>query len=372
MNVYECLQMEKWRELTMSDKEQLFNDTIKYFVSSRWPILNERLVTFEMCGYRLTTFEFLLGREEFVFIPGQRGVNLGWQEGVSGLPLEEVVRAELEQNAADVARYHQGIEQEELSEQEQEFLFKFEDEVGDYVSHVIQQINRRTSPARRVDIPPMIVAKESQAVGTSYQGKYHIVAGEFFGADAFWEEYAGAIVTKLNPELSLSESLTWDYPRQILQTGEYYLEQTEDLEHYYVYRHRPQNYGELWLDLHRQGFQLLAEDSLEFAIGAGTRRLFRWGNQIDLSSNHPLFSAQFKMGLPNMFGLNVSNFYQSYELTDRDDRLKMDAEVLANLGFLGPVLRQSAYYRPEKRINAVEDLSPLTYRYRKSIVLSRD
>ena len=58
-------------------------------------------------------------------------------------------------------------------------------------------------------------------------------------------------------------------------------------------------------EIERTGMGLLNEDEWEYCCGSGTRRLFKWGNQLHRSliqdeANSPLWNE-------NMFGLEIAN-----------------------------------------------------------------
>lgn len=371
MKFYDCMQRDNWRQLPEEGKAEVFAAIVEHFVHPKLELTNERLVEFEMCGIRCETYEFLLDGEEFVFIPGREKVTLGWQQGLSGLQLSEVIQSEMEEQNDQLIRYRTNLSRSDLSDLEQEFVFDFEDSFENYVTRLGERVNQLTTPLRVVDVPPMLVAKESQGVGTDLRGKYHIVSGEFFGDDDFWMDNQEDILSRLQPPLDLYESLTWEYPRQFAKKDQFYLAQSEDGESYYVYHHQAQTYGEVWLGLHRRGFQLLDEDAWEYCLGAGTRRLFRWGNEINVDSDHPFHSARGKKDLPNMFGLDFGNRYRAFELTDRSDCLKFDQEPFTDLGSLNQLISQSSYYRSHKAVSPKEELNPLAFRYRKSIIISR-
>ncbi len=368
MEFYDCLQIHNWKQLADDEKTELFAAVLKFFLNPRLSLDWQRLVTFDMCGMKCRTFELMLNGEVFVFIPGQKDVVLGWDFGSQGLKTHELLE-ELE-TIEDRQIYGTSLTQADLSilgqsADNEEGYYDFR-----YLEDIDRYINQRTSSLRKVDIPPMIVAKRSQPVGTNLRGSYNLVSGNFVGDLAFFDQYQDEIYRTFNPELSLADSLTWTYPVSVLQTDHFYLTQRwEDSDSYHLYDHSDCNYGELWLGLHRAGFQLLSEDAWEFAVGGGTRRLFRWGNEVRLDNDHPFDSALKKMRRENMFGLVQSDELTHYELTDNSDLVKLDMRSTKGCHLIEQILPFSSYYQSNHQFKINEKLDPRFYHYRKGIII---
>lgn len=369
MEFYDCLQVHNWKQLTDEEKTEIFAGVIKFFLNPRLSLDWQRLVTFDMCGMKCRTFELMINGDVFVFIPGQKEVILGWDFGSQGLKSQDLLK-ELNESKRMSQTYGTPLTAADLSSLGESVDYDGESYDFRFLEDIDRYINQGTSPLRKVDIPPMIVAKSSQPVGTNLRGSYNVVSGSFVGDAAFFAPYQETIFRTFNPELSLADSLAWAYPGSVFKVDQYYLEQRrDDPDHYHVYDHQDCNYGELWLALHRVGFQLLSEDAWEFAVGGGTRRLFRWGNEIKLDTTHPFESALKHVGRENMFGLLQPDELTHYELTDNNDTVKLDSHSLKGRHLIEQILPFSSYYQPKHQFKVNEKLDPRFYHYRKSIVI---
>lgn len=369
MEFYDCLQLHNWKQLTDDEKSELFAGVIKFFLNPRLSLDWQRLVTFDMCGMKCRTFELMLNGEVFVFIPGQKEVILGWDFGSQGLKPQDLLKGfgpvkGMSQTygtpltSADLSSLSDAIDHEG-----EYYDFRYLEDIDRY-------INQGTSPLRKVDIPPMIVAKSSQPVGTNLRGSYNLVSGSFVGDMAFFDTHQDAISRTFNPELSLEDSLNWTYPISVFKVDQYYLEQRrDDSDSYHLYDHQDCNYGELWLTLHRAGFQLLSEDAWEYAVGGGTRRLFRWGNEVKMDNDHPFDSALKKLAQANMFGLVQPDQLTHYELTDNNDTVKLACHSTKGRHLIEQILPYSSYYQPHHQFKVNQKLDPRVYHYRKSIII---
>lgn len=367
MEFYECLQLHNWKQLTDEEKTEIFAGVIKFFLNPRLTLDWQRLVNFEMCGMKCRTFELMINGEVFVFIPGQKEVVLGWDFGSQGLRSQDLLK---DWAIEDEQVYGTSLTVADLPDLRAKLTEEMEGYDFRFLEDIDQYINQQTSRLRKVDIQPMIVAKNSQPVGTNLRGSYSLVSGQFVGDQAFFAEYQEEIARIFNPDLSLAESLTWTYPVSVFKVDHYYLEQRhDDPDSYHVFEHQDCNYGELWLVLHRHGFQLLSEDAWEYAVGGGTRRLFRWGNDIQLETSHPFESALEKLGRENMFGVIQPDELNHYELTDNSDTLKLEIQSRKGRHLIEQILPFSSYYQPQHQFALNEKLDPRFYHYRKSIVI---
>lgn len=369
MDFYDCLQLHNWKQFSDDEKTELFAGVLKFFLNPRLTLEWQRLVSFEMCGMKCRTFEMMINGEVFVFIPGQNDAILGWDFGSQGLKSHELLEGEQTESSdfiygTSLTKTDLSFLSEHISQEGSSSDFRFLEDIDAY-------INQHTSRLRKADIPPMIVAKNSQPVGTNLRGTYNVVSGSFVGDQMFYDEFREEIWRAFNPDLTLEESLTWTCPLSLFKLDRYYLEQRQDdSDSYYLYEHQDCNYGELWLALHRRGFQLLSEDAWEFAVGGGTRRLFRWGNEIKRNNSQPFESVEHKLNQENMFGLIQGSELSHYELTDNNDTVKLEVHSMKGRHLIEQILPFSSYYQPDHHVDVTEKLDPRFYHYRKSIVIN--
>jgi hypothetical protein len=121
--------------------------------------------------------------------------------------------------------------------------------------------------------------------------------------------------------------------------------------------------------LKKQGFCLLTEDQWEFAAGAGTRRLFRWGNELLLANNHSGRQIRHKMIGSNMFGLVFDTQKKRYELTADSQVLKLSSDYSNRGSLIERMLPLSTYYRSSHQLFEEQRLDPDCYSYRKALVI---
>lgn len=348
MNFFNQLEWSHWKQLTLEDKQLLFRQILMYYVSPFVKVSDVTLVDYELAGIKCTTFECQLDNEEFVFIPGNKEAILGWDLGIQGLPIQEVV-------------YEQ-----ELAEESEIFLqfkeiygFEILDDFNDYV-------NDFTTPLRKVAVAPMLVQKYALPVGTSFVGSYHTVTANFEGNEIAAAPFLSEIKHQLSPKLSLEESLTWEFPRSLKKDNAYYLEMSSNEDTYSVYKHSADTHQELLKEIHAKGFDLLTEDQWEYAVGGGTRRIFRWGNEL-LSDQSPWAkSVREKKEGPNMFGLIIDTSKTRFELTRDPSVLKLD--IIEDSGCpIIDCLPLSSYYQSGIMIQGESPLAPEEFLYRKTI-----
>lgn len=370
MDFYNYLQLNQWKTLSDEQKQEVFAGVLRFYLKPGTVVQNSRLVTFEMRGMKCRSFELEINGESFVLIPGQKDTVLGWDFGSKGLQTSDLLEASLDLYL-DQLRYQSKLSTQELDSAMSESSFSDNDYDLTDLSEIDRYINDLTTPLRKVDIPAMLVAKKAQPVGTFLLGAYESVTGIFKGNQEFLTKYQGELENLFQPQLSLAESLTWSFPKSSLKNNHYYIQQQEDNpDNYWLYGHELLDYGELWLTLHRSGFQLLSEDCWEYAVGGGTRRLFRWGNEIDLESSHPFTGCQERVKAENMFGLKIPASQDSFELTDDVNIQKLSSsQLVADSHKIEKILPLSSYYRSPRMSQLVGKLNPHHYSYRKGIII---
>lgn len=263
------LQTENWEKLTSAEKEETISAIIK---ERNLELTIQRTETFSQNGIEIETVLLTdKNGDEFVFVPGNSEVTLGWDEfselgdetkKALQFDFDEVFDFEMENWEDIIADIKSEIEEltpngtrekikelkEELTEVEADKPVK--KTVKAFKNHIVAN----TSPLRTASIPPMIVQCDMQ---------------------------------------SIEEDMTYD-----------------------AFINKLEN----------ESFTVPTEDEWEYLCGGGARSLFRWG---DLTENE--FEAIYSVGTqnesdllykPNMFGLHIAyNTYQ-YEIVNSECLVK--------------------------------------------------
>lgn len=351
MNFFELLEWSNWKTLADEAKQQVFQQVLMYFVSPLKEVTNIELLDFELAGIKCRTFEFEIDGEAFILVPGNSEAILGWELGVQGLPT----------NAWD---------QHHPKEMPPKAAFLFDEYGLNTGEEWDEYINLHTSALRKKAIPPMVVQKYALPAGTKYIGILNTVTGEFTGNLEKFNPLEAKIRSHFMLPDSLEASLTWELPDHVLVANEYYLELAPETDNYYVFEHFDCTQESLRKAVQKDGYDLLKEDQWEYAVGAGGRKLFRWGNDLDNDDSYWGKALRYKMKNANMFGLLVDSQLQRYEITD-EEILKLDQWEQVGIP-LFDFLPLSTYYRSERRLDPQMKLAPQEFLYRRVISIELD
>lgn len=365
MNWFEAADFINWKNLNDEEKKEIFGPLMMYFVNPLLKISNSHLTTFDMCGMKCRTFQMKINEEDFVFIPGQKDVILGWDSGTKGLKIHELLDYPVSKHF-DGTQYGTTLDKDDLNTIEPEEN-DAEDRL-DTVEGLDLYINHSTTLLRKVNIPPMLVATRSLPVGCTFKGVYHCVTGEFQGDQSFFSCYQQDILRCLQTTTE-NPLVTFTYEKSILENQKFYLEQIPQTDSYSLYAHKQQTYQEQQQQLEQYGFHFLSEDQWEYVVGGGTRRLFRWGNEVSIDPSSDPSCAYQKMRQKNMFGLSVDCTEKHYELTSDPFTVKLGRVSANEKSLIKRLIPFSSYYQSYHQLAIDQQLDPSLYSYRKAIVL---
>ena len=350
MNLFEMMEWSNWKKLTDEAMLQVIGKVLMYFVSPLKLVTDIRLVDFELAGVKCRTAELAIDGDLFVFVPGNQEAILGWDLGVEGI------------NATAWAPPFP----EEKSLLTQQLLTEFGLETEEQWD---QFVNLYTTPLRKVAIAPMLVEKYALPAGTKYLGDLDTVTGEFNGDVGGFAEAETAVRELFTPPTSFEETLNFSLPEKAEIGEKYYLELSADLESYHVFERRFKTQEEIIKGIRKEGFRLLTEDQWEYAVGGGTRRLFRWGN--DLDNDDSYWGRQVRAFLQgaNMFGLFIDDSLKRYEIT-LDAQLKLDHWETTGIPLLD-FLPLATYFRAPRQLEKTESLPLDEFLFRRAVVIDR-
>lgn len=364
MDLFEQVEWANWKNLKDPEKKVLLDQLLMYFVPPTVEVNTIQLVNFELYGIKCRTFELEFDGELFVFIPGNSEAILGWDLGAEGLRSHELLGFDvesLEKNTFKTSLTNDAIlTASEWVEEETNYDLHSLEGIADY-------INDHTTDLRKVAIPAMFVQKYALPAGTEFLGIFDTITGTFEGEVERFFPYEKSICQKLFPKLTAQESLTWSFPQSLLVKNEFYLEFLPESDYYFVYSHSDFTHEELKLATKRQGYDLLSEDQWEYAVGGGTRRLFRWGNELLIQNNESGRQIKNKMDGANMFGLVIDTQQNHFELTDDLTKSKLIKQLVAKDTLIENMLPLSSYFYSSHKISMEQKLNPQDYLYRKVI-----
>ncbi|MBS7577640.1 MULTISPECIES: hypothetical protein [unclassified Enterococcus] len=348
MKVIPELESTYWKQTNDQEKYELFELKIKPKISENLKLTKLQLKTFEMSGIKLRSFQFLLNQEPFTFIPGAKNVILGWDNGGNDDILREVLLNSYDELVNSAER------QKEFSGQ------NFND-----------WINAHTTHLRKVDIPPMIVAKYALPASTEFIGMINPITGTFLGDEISFREFQEAVQEILFPKLSFTESINFVQPDIYLDKQHFFLDLFPFTEKYRLFRHMPQTYRENIQLIDAQGFRLLTENEWEYVVGGGTRKLFRFNTQAEVAALLETGDSFHKVKVTeseNMFGLVIDSSRTRYELTNDAFVLKLTNQAKTG-NIVRDILPLATYFQSHHGVSISDKLSPEHFQYRKVIDL---
>ncbi|MGG5343672.1 DUF7278 family profilin-like fold-containing protein [Enterococcus sp. AZ192] len=366
MELFEQIEWAQWKKLNDTEKTACLQQLLMYFIPPRMEITMIELVDFELYGIKCRTFEIELDGELFVFIPKNSEAILGWDLGAEGLRPHELLDfdvADLGKKTFKTTLTNEMIDPafQQLEEEAAHDLCTLEG-ISNY-------INDHTSPLRKAEIPAMFVQKYALPAGTEFLGIVDTITGAFEGEVEKFAVFEADICAQLFPKLTAQESLIWSFPKTVLEENHFYLEFVPNAECYFVYSHKTCTHTQLREAIQQQGFDLLTEDQWEFAVGAGTRRLFRWGNELLLQNNESGRQIKEKMSGANMFGLVIDTQRNRYELTQDPAVSKLSIQEKNDRHLIEQMLPLSTYYCSKHLVLPEQIVEPEKYLYRKSIIV---
>ncbi len=350
MNLFEALEWSNWKTLATELKVQVISQVLMYFVSPLKRVSDVEYCQFELAGVKCGTFECSIDGERFVLIPGNKKAILGWDLGTQGLPVTA-----WDQTATNAHK--------KFTTLQESYRFETTEDWDIYV-------NESTSALRKVDIPPMLVQKRALPAGTAFIGHLDTITGEFTGMVEKFATIETNLQTHFKQPDSFEESLTWQLPAQIFEKNHFYALLCPETETYSIYTHQECTLASLRKAVHNDVFDLLDEDQWEYAVGAGTRKLFRWGNEVKIDTSYYGKQMDQKMQRENMFGLHFDVSRTCWELTD-SNCLKLENMPATGIPLFDS-LPFSSYYRSRKILSEEDSLEPCDYAYRKAIIIREE
>lgn len=244
-----------WRELSPQRQRFVFEQVTRYFLSPLLTIDAIRPVSTTYFGQVFHTFDALIGGEWLRFIPGQNSVMLGVPRPFSAAVKEVLTQLGVPSQAAAAL----------------------------------------LAPEQVVDIPPMLVARQSIPLGWQAIGQINLTTQVFRGNHFAYVPYKPTVLQLLQPRVTgvaPSDTPTWP---PVLKSGDVMLRLSSS-HHYQVLLRQSADHDGLLKTLGGFGYTLPDHAQYQYLLGGTSQSLFTWGNQ--LLTEWPTY-------VPNRFGLTV-------------------------------------------------------------------
>lgn len=244
------LQLLNWLSLSEEARRANFGQVLRYFVSPLIPIEAIQSETATIGTQVFQTYSARLAGQQFIFIPGQANVQLGWQAGAAHLAPSEWFAQTKRTLPVD-----QGL-------------------VWATQADVDQYVDQMTSEYRIVNMAPMLVAQTPISSEWVLQGEYETTTGRFNGNQLVGRQFLAEIQNTLfRARREQNSAETLESAHLILQAG-------GRPDCYQVFEKTNGDESELRQILRRRGFDLVSVDQYEWLKGAGSKTLWLSGNHL--------------------------------------------------------------------------------------------
>lgn len=362
MDFFEQITNPIWKTISREHKELLAGSIIRYFINPLLSVENIRFTTFRYGGIKTETFLVDIDGSPFVFVPGQKEVILGWDNGTNGLNYLDIADDRREIYVSLEKCLHHWVQEWDFTN-----IDIFSDQNKPIQNDLDDLVNSQTSLLRSISIPSLLVEVKPSYVGMVEKGEYSIVSGMFDGDQEWFSSIKDKIEKNLfSNEPTLSQPFV-DFPAYVYETDQYFLVQKDDLDHYTVYGTTSVHYREVKKQTEKTGMGFLSSDEWEYCCGGSTRRLFKWGNKIQRKMFEP---GESVLQQQNMFGLIIGNIGWGPELVEDGGLVKGGWMNTRSQNILEKLLPYSSYYVNSKSsLLGKEDLQlpPGYYCSRRSI-----
>ncbi|WP_025727927.1 hypothetical protein [Atopobacter phocae] len=313
MELFESLYHPKWRQLSAQQKMLMITQLLRVYVNPLLAVEKIELKQFSMGGIKTETISAYINQREFVFVPGQRQVILGWDvnDNIQSTPSEFLTQSSKQMTAEEKLK-------------------------RDYLLH------KNLSKLRQVDIDPMFVQVEAELIGYQLIGQMNVVTGRI-DIDSNHDDLKSEIRQVCEEQMhSLYSMKALSSHDSNIRKGQRIMAKLqEDGDNYHLYLAQPTLFKEIRRKVDYLGMELMSEDEWEYALSAGLRYLFR--NRTNWPLNDELFDQLLQQR--NMFGLKMNDPALPFELTDQPGVLKGGMIDYESSDVFVKYMKQMNYYR---------------------------
>lgn len=292
-------------KLEIEEKEKILNK-----IATHYGFQIKEYALFERYGVSLYTAIYDNNGREFVFIPGAKGISLGWKKTINGKnedtflihyiksAMFDYFLSLIEENDryAKYAKYasYPSLEalKEELSEREYNALDKY------LTTTTLNYIDDCTSFSKKMDISPMLVERVSESV--NWEFTKNIPANIVADSPTYFKIYQDII--KSSKTYIIKESKT---KNNIVKKQKFVI----DNHGLKVYKYKELNNEEIMFQYMSNGYNIPNKTQWEYLASTGINKLFPEDNI--LYKSNPIKVC-------NGFGLFISNNVYEPEIVSDD------------------------------------------------------
>jgi len=371
----------EWDRLSRTEKKERIDAVL---AGLKIPFVYSDIRTFSSNGMTTETAVLVHEGRQFVFVPGRKGVTLGWNSGVDGLDENALddIRSSFDAVLDPLKLWRRELEIAQAAGDDEQAAFirkqvaKLEknppkeksEDVKQFYSFpgIVSYINEYTSPVRTVDMAPMIVECDLNEVGLVHIGKVDRQTNEHDLSPEDFDKVKDCIFTFDTRNTS-----------EVQEVGRCRFVLVDEKRLIYdVYVFRELSHEDLMATIREQGFSLPTEDQWEYLCGGGSRTLFPFGNRFDEHKRYAYMTedGQNVLENPNMFGLTIAYDPYKYETVDADCLVKGGDGGEALCGgkpFIYIMLPLSTYWRdtPDYIFEGDQNLSGGYFFYRRVLTI---
>lgn len=292
----------KYDLLEIDDKKEILNK-----IASHYGFIVKEYVLFKYADYSLFTAVFIENDREFVFIPGAKGVTLGWKRTISAKK-EDKELLEYIKNAfyyfllASLDENHpftKYLSYSSLEEIKESISDKEYAELNSLLSKLnLEQIDSNTSFIRKVDIMPMLVERRSESLNWEYVK--NILPSKVADSPTYFKIYQD--IVKSGKDFLIKKTNLKDGTKKVQKF-------VIDNKGLLVYKYKEINHEDILFKYISNGYNIPTLNQWEYAASCGNTTLF--------TDNNILYNGASK-NKPNGFGLYINNNIYEPELISDD------------------------------------------------------
>lgn len=252
--------------LLNDEKEMLIRDVVNS-LSQKFTF--QRMEKFSAFDQTTFTAVFDFQGNEFVFVPGNNKLILGWDGFVDGI--DNTTREDFENLFAE---------------------YEIESSVEDFIKTYM-------SPVREAKVKPLLVERIPHEIGWKDISFEEVITR----TEGRIDEYIESVISGKSKEYQIIKG------NNILR-----IKNINNSVHTSFYDEL--SYDNFLKSLNEDGFDLASEDEWEYLCGGGARTLWKWGDSIDYSMSFRHFgdNREYDTDKPNCFGLKIAFDPYKYEV----------------------------------------------------------